>query len=252
MGDFEELVREASEASVATWDFSYIEGRYEQDPPSWDWHAEVGAACEGAGSLLDLGTGDGRLLASIRPWPPRVSATEGHPPMVPIARARLEPLGAEVVPISEDEKVDLPFGDARFDVVYSAREFYRADEVARILEIGGVFLTEQVTSGNLNELNRFLDETDAYRDAPDAEAAAAELRDGGFEVLDLRDEWLDARFLDVGAIVFYLRLVIWQLPGFTVGRYRDRLRALHETIEREGVFRARSRRFFLKARKLGP
>lgn len=49
--------------------------------------------------------------------------------------------------------------------------------------------------------------------------------------------------------MYFLRKVIWIVPGFTVEAYRDRLRELHERIEREGPFVAHSTRFLIEARK---
>ena len=34
-------------------------------------------------------------------------------------------------------------------------------------------------------------------------------------------------FYDIGAVVYFLRLVPWIVPGFTVPKYRDALRELH-------------------------
>ena len=44
-------------------------------------------------------------------------------------------------------------------------------------------------------------------------------------------------FFDVGAVVYFLRKVIWTVPDFDVDRYRDRLRALHDRIQADGVVR---------------
>jgi hypothetical protein len=56
-------------------------------------------------------------------------------------------------------------------------------------------------------------------------------------------------FFDVGAVVYFLRKVIWTVPGFTLDRYRDRLRELHEQIRAEGPFVAHSSRVLIEARK---
>ena len=58
-------------------------------------------------------------------------------------------------------------------------------------------------------------------------------------------------FRDIGAVVHFLRKVIWMVPGFTVEQYADRLRCLHERIETEGAFVAHSTRFLIEARKPG-
>jgi hypothetical protein len=68
-------------------------------------------------------------------------------------------------------------------------------------------------------------------------------------VVDLRVESLRTEFFDIGAVVYFLRKVIWMVPGFTVDQYRDRLRELHQLIEREGPFLARTSRFLIEARR---
>ena len=71
----------------------------------------------------------------------------------------------------------------------------------------------------------------------------------GLIVRDLREERLRATFDDVGAVVYFLRLVVWTVPGFTVDRYRDQLHDLHVQIQRDGPFVAHSTRFLIEATK---
>ncbi len=59
-------------------------------------------------------------------------------------------------------------------------------------------------------------------------------------------------FHDIGAVVHFLRKVVWMVPGFTVEGYRDRLRDLHERIEADGPFVAHSTRHLFDARKPRP
>ncbi|MGW1678496.1 hypothetical protein [Saccharopolyspora shandongensis] len=56
-------------------------------------------------------------------------------------------------------------------------------------------------------------------------------------------------FFDIGAVVYFLRKVIWTTPSFTVEAYRAQLRDLHEWIRREGVSVAHSTRFPVESRK---
>jgi hypothetical protein len=62
-------------------------------------------------------------------------------------------------------------------------------------------------------------------------------------------EQLRVEFFDIGAVVYFLRKVIWTVPDFSVDRYRDRLRELHRLIEDEGRFAAHSSRLLVEARK---
>jgi hypothetical protein len=64
-------------------------------------------------------------------------------------------------------------------------------------------------------------------------------------------ERLRVEFFDVGAVVYFLRKVVWTVPDFSVERYRDRLRELHRHIEAEGSFVAHSSRVLVEARKPG-
>ncbi len=48
--------------------------------------------------------------------------------------------------------------------------------------------------------------------------ARAVMEFAGMEVRDLREEFPRTEFFDVGAIVYYLRLVVWIVPDFNVHR----------------------------------
>lgn len=71
----------------------------------------------------------------------------------------------------------------------------------------------------------------------------------GLVVTDLREERLHTEFYDVGAVVYFLRLVVWIVPGFTVAKYRARLEGLHDRIAHDGAFRTTASRFLIEARK---
>ncbi|MFD0204496.1 MULTISPECIES: hypothetical protein [Saccharothrix] len=103
----------------------------------------------------------------------------------------------------------------------------------------------------LRELTDFMMGPQPVSDARSTERAVAGLEAAGLTVVDLRSESLRVEFFDVGAVVHFLRKVLWTVPGFTVSAYRDRLWAMHEHIEREGSFVASSERYLVEARKEG-
>jgi hypothetical protein len=71
----------------------------------------------------------------------------------------------------------------------------------------------------------------------------------GLDVIDIREERLEVKFFDVGAVVCFLRKVLWTVPGFTVESYRSQLAAMHELIEEHGEFVSHSERFLIEATK---
>ena len=66
--------------------------------------------------------------------------------------------------------------------------------------------------------------------------------------MQCRNERLQLEFFDVGAMVFFLRKVVWTVPDFTVDRYRIRLRELHDQIAKDRVFRSTMSRTLFEAR----
>jgi hypothetical protein len=77
----------------------------------------------------------------------------------------------------------------------------------------------------------------------------AAARAAGLVVTDLRRARLRTVFHDVAAVVWFLRKVVWTVPGFSVERHRPRLAALHERIRSEGCFVAHARRVLIEARR---
>jgi hypothetical protein len=62
-------------------------------------------------------------------------------------------------------------------------------------------------------------------------------------------ERLRVEFFDVGSVIYFLRKVIWIVPGFTAEGYLDQLRALHERIQADGPFVAHATRVLIDAIK---
>ncbi|MGW6457141.1 class I SAM-dependent methyltransferase, partial [Streptomyces sp. NPDC055078] len=191
--------------------------------------------------------------------PPVVAATESWPPNAEIARRNLAGFGPTVAEV--DNTADLPFPSDHFDLVVSRHPVVtRWDEVRRVLRPRGTYLSQQVGSGSVRELTEFMmgpGQTSVHPylgpfattagASPLAATASAER--AGLEVVDVRQEALRMEFYDIGAVVHFLRKVIWTVPGFTVDAYRERLTELHDFIERHGPFVSYSQRFLIEARK---
>ncbi|MCC3768669.1 class I SAM-dependent methyltransferase [Streptomyces sp. UNOC14_S4] len=247
---FEDLIAEAESVSVAGWDFSWLEGRATEERPSWGYQRAMGERLARASAALDIQTGGGEVLAAAPKFPPVMVATESWPPNVARATALLHPRGAVVV--ADEDEPPLPFADAAFDLVTSRHPVtVWWDEIARVLRPGGTYFSQQVGPASVFELVEYFlgPQPEEIRTARDPEDARRAAEAAGLEVVDLRAERLRMEFLDIGAVVYFLRKVIWMVPGFTVERYRDRLRDLHDSIRAEGPFVAHSARFLIEARK---
>ncbi|WP_406193932.1 class I SAM-dependent methyltransferase [Kitasatospora sp. NBC_01560] len=246
---FEELITEAEAVSVDGWDFSWLDGRATEQRPSWGYQRLLGERLAAASAALDVQTGGGEVLAGAGAFPPAMVATESWPPNVARATGLLHPLGAIVV--ADPDEPPLPFADGAFDLVTSrhpATVWWA--EIARVLRPGGVYFAQHVGPASVFELvEYFLGPQPQARLARHPDAESADARAAGLEVVDLRSERLRLEFFDIGAVVYFLRKVIWMVPGFTVGAHRDRLRELDARIRAEGPFVAHSARFLIEARK---
>jgi hypothetical protein len=138
-----------------------------------------------------------------------------------------------LVDVSDD--ADLPFPANHFDLVISRQPTEIVwDKRARVLRPGGSSLSQHAGAGS--------DRCSPQRAVQQANAA-------DLEIVDLRQESLRTVFNDVAAVVYFLRKVIWTVPGFTVDGFRDRLGAFHEQIHQLGPFVAHAQRFLIEARK---
>ncbi|MGW8379429.1 class I SAM-dependent methyltransferase [Streptomyces sp. ODS28] len=250
---FDELVDEAGSVSVDGWDFSWLEGRATEERPSWGYQRLMAGRLATAASALDIQTGGGEVLAGAETFPPAMVATESWPPNVARATRLLHPRGAVVV--ADPDEPPLPFADAAFDLVTSrhpATVWW--GEIARVLRPGGTYFAQHVGPRTVFELVEFFlgPQPEEVRTKRHPDHECAEAREAGLDIADVRTERLRMEFSDIGAVVYFLRKVIWTVPGFTVEGYRDRLLDLHRLIEAEGPFVAHSTRTLIEAHKPAP
>ncbi len=251
-GDFEPLVREAEAAPMEGWDFSWLDGRATEERPPWGYQRLVAERAGGVGSVLDLQTGGGEVLAGALERaarvPQRVGATESWPPNLEVARARLAAFAATVEQAADDGP--LPFPDSSFELVVSRHPTVTIwPEIVRVLRPGGSYLSQQVGPGTNRELTDYLMGPQPVGDARDPERHRRQAEAAGLQVVTLRPVALRAEFFDIGAVVWFLRKVIWTVPDFSVARYQEPLRRLDAQIRRDGSFPTTVTRFLIEARK---
>lgn len=245
---FAELLAEGAAVPLEGWDFSWFDGRASEERPPWGYARLMEQRMAEAAAALDVQTGGGEVLARIRQAPPRLAATESWPPNVEVARRNLTPLGATVVEVAD--LAPLPFASTTFGLVVSRHPTVTLwPEIARVLQPGGSYLSQQVGAGSNRELTDALMGPQPVGQARNPQRAAAAAEAAGLAVVDLRTAALRVAFHDVAAVVHFLRKVPWTVPGFTVEAYRDELVRMHEHIEAAGEFVCHSQRFLIEVRK---
>ena len=242
-------LQEEAIAHMKGWDFSHLQGRYseEEDLP-WDYGAIVRSQLAPDKALLDMGTGGGEFLLTLRHTPAMTTVTEGYPPNAALCRERLAPLGIRVVEADGEDPLPLP--DIAFDLVINRHESYNIPELRRVLKPGGLFITQQVGEDNDRDLAELL-LPGIEKPFPGLNAAeqARRFRDAGFTVIRQEEAFRPIRFLDVGALVWFARVIPWEFPGFSVEACFGRLLEAQRILEQEGELHATAHRFLLVARK---
>jgi SAM-dependent methyltransferase len=206
------------------------------DAPEWDYPAlarEV--VLRSRGAVLDIGTGNGDFFAGLGPLPRGSAATETGPAFL-TARRRLEPLGVDVRRAEPSWNGDmlLPFFDGQYSVVLSRFSTIDPDEVGRVLEPGGTFLTEQVDTRDGIVLNRALGVPLGWDpDAVTVDVISDGLVASGLEIVEAKEYTGTRTFTDLSSVLWYLRSAAWQVPDLAglspsaVARHEAGLRALH-------------------------
>ena len=83
-------------ASFSGWDFSHLDGRWQEGEIPWDYGEIVREFLQDSMELLDMGTGGGEFLLTLGHPYARTTVTEGYPPNAALCRERLAPLGIRV------------------------------------------------------------------------------------------------------------------------------------------------------------
>jgi len=246
MKNFYSQWKKDEQAPFVGWDFSYLNDRWTEEHPPWDYEALARKLIQRSKAVLDMGTGGGEMLSSFALFPERAVAMEGWRPNVAVAKRRLEPLGIEVLEV--DASDELPFSDGEFDLILNRHSAFRATEVFRILKTGGIFLTQQVGSDNLNDLVKEFDAVSQYKDWTFGRLKR-QIRDAGF-CIDEAEEWQGKmEFKDVGAIVYFLKNVPWVIQGFNVDENLQHLEKLQSRIDSKKKLVFTLVRFLVRASK---
>ena len=236
-------------AHIRGWDFSHIAGRYtEQDDLPWNYRSVIMQYLTPQMRLLDIDTGGGEFLLSLHHPYNKTAATENYPPNVRLCEETLLPLGIDLR--ASDGKDTLPFEDNSFDMAINRHGDFNAEEIYRILKPSGIFITQQVGAENDRELVKLLcRETALPFPEQYLSITSQKFRDAGFNILRGEECFRPIRFFDVGALVWFARIIEWEFPGFSVDTHMDNLWNAQKIMEQQGSIDANIHRFLLVAQK---
>lgn len=237
------------------WDFSYRDNRrVALSTLLWNYETIASEYVEESRSLLDIETGGGEILSELLSesrFRGHAYAVEPYSPNISVARELLLNQNVEVIDIST---TPADFSDGSFDLVLNRHGgSISPAEICRILETDGYFVTQQVgekTNHEVRELFRVTRPVQA--DWPRNLPAAVRVFEGLGLVVEVQNECVYTyRFMDVGALVYYLKAVPWEVPNFSLSDNMALLIKLHLQSEERGfAIDASFHSYLMVARKL--
>ena len=236
-------------AHIHGWDFSHLAGRYDEEGDlPWNYESIVRQALNRDDRLLDYDTGGGEFLLSLGHPCANTAATEGYPPNVALCKETLLPLGIDFRPCNDPASI--PFADASFDRIINRHGDFHVPELYRLLKPGGLFLTEQVGSENDRDLvEQVLPGTEKPFPHLNLAKQSRVFEQAGFRLLRAEEAFRPIRFFDVGAFVWFARVIEWEFPGFSVDRCFQALLSMQNRLEQNGVTEGTIHRFLIVAEK---
>jgi SAM-dependent methyltransferase len=240
---------EEAAAHIHGWDFSHIHGRYaeETDLP-WNYGEIIKTYLNVDDKLLDIDTGGGEFLLSLNHPANKTCATECYLPNVELCQKTLIPLGINFKKACDCSM--LPFKDEEFDIIINRHGDFDIQEIYRILKKGGLFVTEQVGENNDRELvNLLLPGIPKPFNGLNLEEQSKNFQKANFTILRGEEAYRPIRFLDIGALIWFAKIIEWEFPDFSVEKCYKELLQAQKILENTGSVDGTIHRYLMVAQK---
>ncbi len=242
--DLKELWQSDENQSMKGWDFSHIKDRWHEELLPFDYKKIVMKYVKNDMKLLDMGTGGGEFLLSLNHPYQNTSATEGYKANYDYCIEQLKPLGIDVKYIKKSGLI--PFEDNSFDIVINKHSSYNIKEVKRVLNKGGLFITQQIGCYNNRDLSQvFIKEFELPIKDKYLSLQTSLFIEDDFKILEQDEYYPEIRFYDIGSLVFFCKKIVWEFPDFSVSKYYDTLKKLHSKCKENGYIKSSEHRFLL-------
>lgn len=231
------------------WNFSrlncYVEGK------SWDFYEEVRKKCSKTDKVLDIGCGGGERVLQLADDVLLLVGIDRSAGMVTTANRNLSESVMTNVKFLQMEADRLVFPNGFFHLISCRQAPSDAVEAARVLNDGGVFITQQVSEHDKLNLKEAFGRGQCLevRDGTMKERYIHELETAGFQVLQVREYNASEYYGSIEDLIFLLKYTPI-IPDF--GRDERDFKLLDDFVKKnmtdKGIL-TNSKRFMITATK---
>jgi SAM-dependent methyltransferase len=231
------------------WDFSSIKCVSEE--LSWDFYTEVSKHCKPTDLLLDIGIGGGEKVLEIAKYICMLIGIDMSSGMIKTAKKNLSNSDVSNVKFFEMHADKLQFPDNFFDIISSRQSDFYVYELVRVLEKGGMFLTQQVSEHDKLNIKAAFHKGQSYgeRDGAFKERYIKKLKDAGFSEVSSFDYDVKEYYQTPEDLLFLLKNAPI-IPNFGVDVYDFDIleKFISENITDKGIM-TNSKRYMIIAKK---
>lgn len=199
-------------ADVAGWrGWNLLQYRTRCAETPWNYFAVVEELLSGKESVLDMGSGDGRVLTALASKLRRGIGVDVSKDRVDRARLNLPIKLRMRVHFTRASSHAVPAPDGAFHVVLNRHAPLFPEEIDRVLAPGGIFATQQVGNQNVRAIrSAFSEARGPLPEMPDEVALPGTVRalsEAGYEVVRQDEYDVPLVFGDAASLLFWLQKV---------------------------------------------
>ena len=137
-----------------------------------------------------------------------------------------------------------------FDIIINRHGDFNVQETYRLLKNKGMFITEQVGGDNDRDLvEMVLPGTQPPFPHMNLKEQKKIFEEAGFRTICAKEAYRPILFYDVGAFVWFARIIQWEFPGFSVECCFEKLVEMQKILEKNGEIQGTIHRYLIVAEK---
>jgi len=235
-------------ARLKGWDFSQL--KVTEEGPRIEYINITKALLNTRKTLLDVGTGGAEKFSTVAPRAKTAIAIDVDPNMLKIAADNLHKTHLSNTHLVLCDSDKLPLAASTVDVATDRHAPFNPEEIGRILKPNGVFITQQVSEGDKQNVKQIFKRGQHYGEKTGTrkKAYVKQLRQAGLRVIRHRTVSTTEYYETMRDVIFLLSHTP-VIPDFNFEKEQDELQQIERTLMAKKGIKTNSERYLIIATK---